>query len=74
MTPVQKLAALLVLAVGAGAAVWLAARHYRLLLDTASHDLVNAKAARDNKGMKALRLRCQATPYQLADLSSFWSV
>lgn len=53
MTLVQKLgvlalAALLVLAVGAGAGVWLAARHYRPLLDTANLDLVSTKAARDN--------------------------
>lgn len=53
MTPVQKLgvlvlAALLVLAVGAGAGVWLAARHYRPLLDTANFDLANTKATRYN--------------------------
>lgn len=53
MTTVQKLgvlalAALLVLAVGAGAGVWLAARHYRPLLDTAKLDLASTKAARDN--------------------------
>ena len=53
MTPVQKLAgmvlaALLVLAVGAGTGVWLAARHYRPLLDTAQLDLANTKSARDN--------------------------
>ncbi|ANF87126.1 hypothetical protein A7J50_3753 [Pseudomonas antarctica] len=53
MTPMQKLAgmvlaALLVLAVGAGAGVWLAARHYRPLLDTAQLDLANTKSARDN--------------------------
>ncbi|WP_316251531.1 hypothetical protein [Pseudomonas fluorescens] len=53
MTPVQKLAgmvlvALLVLAVGAGAGVWLAARHYRPLLDTAQLDLASTKSARDN--------------------------
>ena len=53
MTPVQKLivlvlAVLLVLAVGAGTGVWLAARHYRPLLATASLSLVYTKAARDN--------------------------
>lgn len=53
MTPVQKLgvlvlAVLLVLAVGAGAGVWLSARHYRPLLDTANLDLANTKAARAN--------------------------
>lgn len=53
MTTVQKLgvlalAVLLVLAVGAGAGVWLAARHYRPLLDKANLDLTNTRAARDN--------------------------
>ncbi|NWF07925.1 hypothetical protein HX810_09645 [Pseudomonas salomonii] len=53
MTPVQKLrvlvlAALLVLAVGAGAGVWLAARHYRPQLDTANLDLATTRAAREN--------------------------
>ncbi|MBC8783596.1 hypothetical protein H3U64_09715 [Pseudomonas fluorescens] len=42
------LVALLVLAVGAGAGVWLAARHYRPLLDTAQLDLASTKSARDN--------------------------
>ncbi|TLG93158.1 hypothetical protein FEM54_05330 [Pseudomonas edaphica] len=53
MTPVQKLvvlvlAVLLVLAVGGGAGVWLAARHYRPLLDTANLDLATTRAARAN--------------------------
>ena len=45
---VLVLVALLVLAVGAGAGIWLAARHYRPLLDLADLDLANTKAARDN--------------------------
>ena len=50
MTPVQKLGVLVLvaLAVGASAGVWLAARHYRPLLDTASLDLASTRAARDN--------------------------
>ena len=53
MTPVQKLgvmvlSAILVLVVGAGAGAWLAARHYRPLLDTAQLDLASTKSARDN--------------------------
>jgi hypothetical protein len=53
MTTVQKLAclglaAILLLALGAGGGVWLAARHYRPLLDTANTDLVTTKSARDN--------------------------
>lgn len=53
MTPVRKLAALglaviLLLGLGASGGVWLAARHYRPLLDTANLDLANTKAARDN--------------------------
>lgn len=53
MTTVQKLACLggvviLLLALGAGGGVWLAARHYRPLLDTANTDLATTKSARDN--------------------------
>ena len=59
MTPVRKLAALglaviLLLGLGASGGVWLAARHYRPLLDTANLDLANTKAARDNFGALAL--------------------
>lgn len=51
--PVQKLgglvlAALLVLAVGASAGIWFAARNYRPLLDAANLDLANTRAARQN--------------------------
>jgi hypothetical protein len=53
MTPVQKLgvlvlAVLIVLAMGTGAGIWLAARHYRPLLDAAYLDLTSTKAARNN--------------------------
>lgn len=59
MTPVQKLAALglaviLLLGLGTSGGVWLAARHYRPLLDTANLDLANTKAAKDN--LEALSL------------------
>ncbi|WP_411835617.1 hypothetical protein ACLBNB_19760 [Pseudomonas chlororaphis subsp. aurantiaca] len=51
MSSVQKLAGLLVLAVlllaaGAGLGVWLAAGHYRPLLDAAQDDLATTKAGR----------------------------
>ncbi|MEA3171371.1 MAG: hypothetical protein QOI97_4319 [Pseudomonas sp.] len=53
MTPVLKLAVtglvlILLLGLGASGGVWLAARHYRPLLDTASLDLASTKAAREN--------------------------
>ena len=53
MTPLEKLIGLglavaLLLLLGAGGGVWLAAGHYRPLLDAANGDLVSAKAARDN--------------------------
>jgi len=53
VTPLERLIGLglvvaLLLFVGAGAGVWLAAIHYRPLLDAANGDLVSAKAARDN--------------------------
>ena len=53
MTPLEKLIGLglavaLLLLLGAGGGVWLAAWHYRPLLDVANGDLVSAKAARDN--------------------------
>jgi hypothetical protein len=53
MTTIQKLACLvlatiLLLVLGAGGGVWLAARHYRPLLDTANTDLATTKSARDN--------------------------
>ncbi|MCF5725021.1 hypothetical protein [Pseudomonas syringae] len=53
MTPLEKLIGLglavaLLLLLGAGGGVWLAAGHYRPLLDVANGDLVSAKAARDN--------------------------
>lgn len=53
MTPVQKLACLglaviLVLVLGAGGGAWLAARHYRPLLDAANTNLVSAQSARNN--------------------------
>lgn len=42
------LAALLLVAVGAGGGVWLAAGHYRPLLDQAGQDLTACRAARGN--------------------------
>ncbi|AZC96792.1 hypothetical protein [Pseudomonas chlororaphis] len=53
MTPVQKLAGLLVLVVlllaaGAGLGAWLSAGHYRPLLDAAQDDLATTKAGRAN--------------------------
>lgn len=53
MTPVQKLAGpglsvILLLVIGAGGGVWLAARHYRPLLDAIQTDFITAKSARDN--------------------------
>lgn len=53
MTQLQKLATLvlaviLLLGLGSGGGAWLAARHYRPLLDTASTNLATTKAARDN--------------------------
>jgi len=53
MTPVQKLvflglAVVLLLVLGAGGGAWLAARHYRPLLDAANTDLATTKSARDN--------------------------
>ncbi|AZD78697.1 hypothetical protein [Pseudomonas chlororaphis] len=53
MTPVQKLVGLLVLAgllitAGAGLGAWLAAGHYRPLLDAVQDDLATTKAGRDN--------------------------
>lgn len=53
MTTLEKLIGLglavaLLLLLGAGGGVWLAAGHYRPLLDAANGDLVSAKAARDN--------------------------
>ena len=53
MTPVQKLACLglaviLMLVLGAGGGAWLAARHYRPLLDAANTNLVSAQSARNN--------------------------
>ncbi|MEL7937693.1 hypothetical protein [Pseudomonas delhiensis] len=42
------LAALLLVAVGAGGGVWLAAGHYRPLLDQAAQDLTACRAARGN--------------------------
>ncbi|WP_370590955.1 hypothetical protein [Pseudomonas gingeri] len=42
------LAMTLLLAAGAAGGAWLAASHYRPLLDTANADLVTAKSARDN--------------------------
>lgn len=53
MTSVQKLVGLMVLAgllitAGAGLGGWLAARHYRPLLDAAQDDLATAKAGRAN--------------------------
>jgi len=38
----------LVLAAGAAGGAWLAAQHYRPLLDAANSDLATAKSARDN--------------------------
>jgi len=40
--------ALLLAVLGAAGGVWLAAGHYRPLLDAANTDLANAKSARDN--------------------------
>ena len=40
--------ALLLVALGAAGGVWLAAGHYRPLLDTANTDLADTKSARDN--------------------------
>ncbi|MGY4817951.1 hypothetical protein ACVNP3_18640 [Pseudomonas chlororaphis subsp. piscium] len=53
MTPVQRLLGALVLtglliAVGAGLGSWLAAGHYRPLLDAAQDDLATTKAGRAN--------------------------
>ncbi|MBF6030846.1 hypothetical protein ICY20_24150 [Pseudomonas sp. P115] len=53
MTPLDKLigvglAVALLLVLGAGAGVWLAARHYRPLLEAANNDLTSTKTARDN--------------------------
>lgn len=53
MTPGQKLArlglaAVLLLVLGACGGAWLAARHYRPLLDAANTNLVSAQSARDN--------------------------
>ncbi|PMY37299.1 hypothetical protein C1Y35_19620 [Pseudomonas sp. GW456-L14] len=53
MSSVQKLAGLLVLAglliaAGAGVGAWLAAGHYRALLDAAQDDLATTKAGRDH--------------------------
>jgi hypothetical protein len=53
VTPVQNLAALglaviLLLGLGAGGGVWLAACHYRPLLDAVNTDLATIKSARDN--------------------------
>ncbi|WP_281688741.1 hypothetical protein [Pseudomonas citronellolis] len=42
------LAALLLVAVGAGGGVWLAAGHYRPQLDQAAQDLTTCRAARGN--------------------------
>ena len=53
MNPAQKLAGLglvviLLLVFGAGGGVWLAASHYRPLLDAANLDLATTTSARDN--------------------------
>lgn len=53
MMPAQKLIVLgmsvvLLLVVGAGAGAWLAARHYRSLLDSANTSLATAELARGN--------------------------
>ena len=53
MTPVQKLAGLilatiLLVILGMGGGVWLAARHYRPMLDVANADLATARSAWDN--------------------------
>lgn len=53
MTPVQKLAvlclsALLLSFLGASGGMWLAARHYRPLLDASNASLASAALARDN--------------------------
>ena len=42
------LSLVLLLALGAAGGCWLAARHYRPLLDTTNTDLAEAKLARDN--------------------------
>lgn len=53
MTSVQKLiglglAVILLLGLGAGGGVLLAARHYRPLLDAVNNDLATTKSSRDN--------------------------
>ncbi len=53
MTPVERmvsqgLAVILLLVLGAGVGVWLAARQYRPLLDVANGELATTKVARDN--------------------------
>jgi len=53
MTLAQKLAVLVLLvillpALGVSGGVWLAAQHYRPLLDTANTNLANVKSARNN--------------------------
>ncbi|UXV21081.1 hypothetical protein N4P55_06910 [Pseudomonas fluorescens] len=53
MTPAQKLIGLalvvtLLLVLGAGGGAWLAARHYRPMLDAANIDLATTRSARDN--------------------------
>jgi hypothetical protein len=45
---VLGLTLVLLLAAGAGIGVWLAADHYRPLLDTATRDLAMTKSGRDN--------------------------
>ncbi|RMT63821.1 hypothetical protein ALP29_04571 [Pseudomonas syringae pv. avii] len=42
------LAAVLLVVLGSGGGAWLAARHYRPLLDAANTNLVRAQSARDN--------------------------
>lgn len=59
MTPAQKLIGLalavaLLLFLGAGVGAWLAARHYRPMLDAANIDLATTRSARDN--LEALAL------------------
>ncbi|WP_047711362.1 hypothetical protein [Pseudomonas lactis] len=53
MTALQKLAclglaAVLLLVLGSGGGAWLAARHYRPLLDAANTNLFSAQSARNN--------------------------